>query len=128
MSKLILIRGLPGSGKTTMAKRMMTPSTRHYEADMYFEKHDGSYQFDPKKIKQAHEWCQRKTRAALEAGLDVIVSNTFTQRWEMESYVKMAQELSAKLEVITARGEWKNIHDVPDAAIQRMRDRWEEIT
>jgi hypothetical protein len=126
MLKLILIRGLPGSGKTTMAKSMMTPSTRHYEADMYFEKPGGSYLFDPKKIKQAHEWCQRKTRAALEAGLDVIVSNTFTQHWEMESYVKMAEELGAKLEIITARGQWQNIHGVPDSAIQRMKNRWQD--
>lgn len=105
---------------------MMTPNTRHYEADMYFDQADGNYKFDASKLKQAHAWCQRKTRAALEAGLDVIVSNTFTQHWEMESYVKMAEELGVKLEIITARGQWQNIHGVPDSAIQRMKDRWQD--
>lgn len=59
--KLVLIRGLPGSGKSTIARAMA--AYEHYEADMYFEK-GGEYCYDASKIKDAHEWCQRETRSA----------------------------------------------------------------
>ena len=53
MQELIIIRGIPGSGKTTMAKSYQGYS--HYEADMFFMK-DGVYNFDRAKIKNAHNW------------------------------------------------------------------------
>ncbi len=45
-TNLILIRGLPGSGKTTFAKELAsTFGVKHYEADMFFEV-DGVYKFN----------------------------------------------------------------------------------
>lgn len=126
MSKLTLIRGLPGSGKSTLARKLMTDGSRHYEADMYFEV-NGEYLFDPRLLPKAHKWCQNKARAALNAGLDVIVSNTFSQRWEMQPYIDMAGELGATVEILTAVGNYQNIHGVPAEAIQRMRSRWEQF-
>jgi uridine kinase len=58
MSNLILVRGAPGSGKSTFVKNYMKDLTRrfaHYEADMYFIDKDGEYRFDGSKIKRAHE-------------------------------------------------------------------------
>ena len=57
MKKLILLRGLPGSGKSTFAKSISNESTGHIESDMFFVK-DGEYKFDGSKIKDAHNWCQ----------------------------------------------------------------------
>ena len=64
---LILIRGLPGSGKSTMA-RVKYPNHIHLEADMYFEDDKGNYNFDPKKLKEAHKWCLETTRSLLSIG------------------------------------------------------------
>jgi predicted kinase len=120
--KLTLIRGLPGSGKSTFAK---TIPGFHVEADMYFVR-DGKYEFDGKSIGMAHSWCARMAENALEKGIDVVVSNTFTQKWELERYIELAKEYFATVEIIVMRGEFGSVHGVPPETIELMRRRWEE--
>lgn len=122
--KLVLIRGLPGSGKTTMAKSRF-PDFKHFEADQYFTDSNGNYVFVPSQIKDAHATCQNCTELALMFDQDAVVSNTFTQVWEMQPYIDMAKKYGYELEVITATGEYESIHNVPKEAIARMRARWE---
>lgn len=44
MPMLVIVRGLPGSGKTTYVRENFSPC-EHVEADMFFE-HKGYYVFD----------------------------------------------------------------------------------
>jgi len=126
--KLILIRGISGSGKSTYAKKLMQqdPSLSHYEADMYFYK-DGDYAFDPTKLKDAHAWCKAKTEEDLRNGKSVIVSNTFTQKWEIDPYIELGKKYGAEVILKKATGNYQNIHGVPEVALQRMRSRWEDL-
>lgn len=126
--KLILIRGLPGSGKSTLAKNMArTLGYQHYEADMYFTKNNGSYEFNPELLPDAHHWCKNKACVALCKGQSVIVSNTFVRKWEMIQYNNIAADTGAELIILEAKGDWENVHNVPQETIERMRKNWENL-
>ncbi len=124
--QLILIRGLPGSGKSTIARQFAALGFAHYEADMFFTAPDGSYSYDPARAGEAHSWCLCQAIAALAAGRDVVVANTFTRRYELASYRAVAEALGADVEIMTVRGQHESVHGVPPAVIAAMRARWEE--
>lgn len=124
--ELILVRGLPGSGKTTIAREFAEIGYEHYEADDYFM-YDGEYRFDPSKLPLAHATCLRDTLSAIRQKVPCVVTNTFSQRWEMEPYIDAAIAAGFKITVIEAQGKWQSLHGVPAHTIERMAERWQEL-
>lgn len=123
-ASLILIRGLPGSGKSTLAKLLANCiSAVHYEADMYFTRENGEYQFDRTKLSKAHNWCKDSVEDAMTKGLIVIVSNTFTADWEIEPYKRLCKKHNYPMSIIHMQTEHHNVHNVPDDVISNMRKR-----
>lgn len=128
MSRFVLVRGIPGSGKSTIARALARDhGFIHYEADMYFVGSDGVYRWSPNKVSHAHNWCQEECYRALLDGMDVVVSNTFTTLREIVPYFKMAEALDIVPEIIVANGNYQNEHGVPEETLQKMRDRWQDI-
>ena len=132
MQKMDILRGLPGSGKTTQAKSLLG---QVFSTDDYFIV-DGEYKFQPKGIAKAHEWNQARVEKAILEGTDIVVDNTNCSLWEMKPYVKMAVESNLDIRFHTPKTSWafnvqecakRNTHGVPEAAIQGMLDRWDDI-
>jgi len=121
--KLYIICGLPGSGKTTFGRHLMQQGVVSYvaQADDFFGIGD-KYQFDPTKLKEAHDWCYNNVVNLLKDNYRVAVCNTFSRRWERQRYL----DLPYPKVVIKMLGEYPNIHGVPPETIQRMKERWED--
>lgn len=134
MRVLVLLRGVPGSGKSTFANHMWSSGVV-FEADKFFYGPDGEYKFDGSKLKDAHEWCRASVEAAMldnhsTAGRhfpEIVVSNTFTREWEMQAYLDLAKkyEYNVVSLIVENRHGGKNVHGVPDEKVQEMRDRFE---
>lgn len=131
--KLILVRGWPGSGKTTFAEKLHLEYIRKgiiavcVAADDHMVNKIGNYEFNRDLLKTAHNKCQRYTRTFLSDGLDapVIVHNTFIKLWEMEPYLKMAEELGVPVEIYKCSGNFQNVHGVPDTKVRQMKNNYE---
>jgi predicted kinase len=135
---LILCRGVSGAGKSTFAKTLGCPV---YEADQYFMVHrdfetneiiarnqpDGIYEFEPTKLKEAHESCRYGVEGSMiDSESKIAVANTFTQEWEMEPYFELAKKYGYVVFTIIVenRHNGKNVHNVPEDKIEQMKNRF----
>lgn len=132
MKTLYILRGLPGSGKSTLARSLAKP-WQIFEADQFFVE-NGEYNFDPSKIKDAHNDCKRRVHRAMYPSLfrglfynTVVVSNTFTQGWEMKFYRIIAKKYGYRIFyiVVENRHGGVNQHGVSEEKLKQMKDRFE---
>ena len=124
MKTLYIVRGLPGSGKSSLAKKV---TELVYSADDFFTNKKGEYNFNAKLLGKAHEWCWGKVRDAMFIGAEAVaVANTFTQAWEAEKHYQIAEEYGYSVFVIECQNDFGNVHDVPQESIDAMKKRWEK--
>lgn len=148
--RLIILRGIIGTGKSTLAKQLEKEhNTKALGSDDFFMK-GGKYVFDISKLHEAHAWNQKRVGEAMERGDPVvIVDNTNTQAWEMKPYVELAYKHGYKVDLREPdwspklkdeRGRWnvpfiqemqrsKERSDIgkviPQHVLEKMRDRYQ---
>lgn len=130
---LIIMRGLPGSGKSSKAKTLGIGGVV-YSTDDFFDV-DGKYMFDPTKLKEYHEKNQHRTELAMRKGVTpIVIDNTNIMADHMKPYVKLGDMYGYKISIEYPETDWawdadqlasKNTHGVPKNSIQRMLDNFQ---
>lgn len=136
MKTLIVIRGLSGSGKSTIASLICSGNEDRLmiSSDDYFTSEDGVYSFDFTKLKEAHEWCKSEVASAMDEEWGVIVvHNTFTRKWEVDPYLNLASKNAYQVQILSMfdgglsdlQLSQRGLHSLPTHQIQKQRNRWE---
>lgn len=126
---LILLRGLPGSGKTTLAKLLSENNTYPiFSVDDYFtDEQTGEYIFNFQNNHLAYKQCEALTHDAMQQAISkILVHNTFTMDWEMEPYFKLAAKFNYHLFIVTVENYHghQNVHEVSDEQLQKMAEKY----
>ena len=121
---LTIVRGAPGSGKSTYA-RTMCPGVLLVENDM-FHMHDGKYCWSKDAMPDAIAWCISMAKTALENDMDVVVANTFTKRSFIAGYEQLARDFGAKFKVVRCIGHFNNVHGLDAKMVSRFEKSMED--
>jgi len=132
---LILLRGLPGSGKSMLGKlintihfNIATPTNPVLSADDYFINKDGIYEFDVEKITEAHNDCIQRCAKLMSGGSNkIVVANTFVEQWELRPYYEIADRYGYCVHslIVENRHNGKDSHGVPEETIADMKSKFE---
>jgi len=135
-----VMRGIPGSGKSTWLQRNAHPLTEVASADTYhLDPLDGLYKFKPENIKLAHDSCLKAfvheiVNQKFFAGSprDIAVSNTNIRVWEVAPYVRLAEAYGFEVKIIRMVCNPKiaiarNVHGVPPEQIWKMYTEFENL-
>jgi predicted kinase len=128
--RVLLLSGVPGSGKSSYVATL-TGTVKVCSADHWFER-NGSYQFNPIQLPQAHGACLRRFTETVqawegcEASPDVlVVDNTNTSVTELAPYYAIATAYGASVKLVQFHCDpniaaMRNSHGVPLAGVLRM--------
>lgn len=143
---LYIMRGLPGSGKSTRAREICHEALNMgadgaviCSTDQYFMVGD-EYHFDRNNISIAHNWNQIRVTELMESEVDVIVvDNTNTTEKEMAPYKNLAKDnryevcevvvgaesMRADMTAYITTCVERNTHGVPRESIEKMARRFQ---
>jgi predicted kinase len=140
MKVLYIVRGLPGSGKSTHVNNMIeneySGNGLRFSTNDYFIE-NGFYHFRPKLVRKANRWNLDRAHQALKNGQSpIFIDNPHVQRWEAKKYVTNGLFYGYKIKIIEPETTWwkkrdlvelafRNKHGVSYATIQKMLLKWD---
>lgn len=119
--RLQIIRGLPGSGKSTIA-RIRYGGLYRLETDFYFQR-NGEYKFTDELNKRACKWFLYSVSRTCFQGLDFVVTGVFAAHTErLSDTIQIALDSGYEVWVQTLVDDFGNIHNVPQEHLDAMRE------
>ena len=127
--KLYLIRGVPGSGKSTYAEEVFVKKHGfvHLENDQYLFDKDGKYVWTPERAKVAMQQCYNDAAKALAEGKDVVVTNVFMTLKSTKKYFLLAKKHNAEFKIFRKDKNYGNVHNVPKKTLERFSMMFQDI-
>ena len=152
MSKVIIMRGIQGSGKSTKARELISgvldgpcvceylPQGSIVSADHYWINSEGEYVFIPEKIGDAHRDCFAKFHEACsnadaevhDSDHTIIVDNTNIELHEIAPYLSVAQYFNLDIEIVNVDADLdvclsRQIHNVPEGIVKNKYKRFQSV-
>lgn len=128
MKLFVIMQGVPGSGKTTIANHLTRYAGALCSTDSYFVDKDGIYRFDKSKLNSNHRKCQLDVEWSMKEGTSLIVlDNTNIKQAHVDPYLELAKRYGYTPIVIRANGRYPNVHHVPEQFVERMRLEMEDL-
>src|SRR5258708_3097523 len=131
MKTAYIMRGVPGSGKSTIAKKLAGEKGVVHSTDSYFYI-DGAYRHDASKLREYHKLNLGAFCASLKADIPIVIcDNTNVKYWNFTQYVKAAHEAGYIVAYVTLPhpspevAAQRTIHNVPPDVIREMIRGWE---
>lgn len=125
MKTFYIVRGLPSSGKSTVASSIVGKENNIAADDYFYTLGKGEYAFDMSKIHLAHKYCLEKVEELLKQGIEkVAVSNTSTYAKDVKTYKELGEKYGYTVFVITVE-KWhenSNSHNVPIETLDKMEN------
>lgn len=121
---LVILRGVPGSGKSTFAELLSGGDTDIICCADDFFMQDGEYKWDRTKIGEAHDACKEKCASLIEKAAPlIIIANTNVRAQDFAEYMEMGEKAGYNVFsiVVENRHGGHNVHNVPDETIETMK-------
>jgi len=129
MKQCIIMQGVSGSGKSTLARKLINEHWKAYgdgkivSVDYYWTSDGGQYEFDPKRLPEAHAQCLRQFVDAVKwQRMMIIVDNPNTTVEEIAPYYAVAEAYGYETKILyvycdheTAAA--RNVHSVPSKVV-----------
>ena len=125
MNILYIVRGIPGSGKSTLIKKI---TKNIVELDDYYNEKYGYYKFSYDEVPQSHKYALNKIEKMMIDKLDEIaVIDSFIKNKDFDQYKKLAIKYNYKPIEIIVHSDFKDIHNVPIKRLEEMCNEFEFI-
>jgi len=125
--RILIVRGLPGSGKSTFAENTRLLNDVVVEADQ-FHMINGEYCYHGELASDAHNWCQSQVPYFLNQGKSVFVANTFITNQSIIPYYEIAKRFEVDFEIRTCEGDFGSVHNVPQEVLDSMKSIFQDVS